>query len=231
MTRPSSYNPFVAGSNDVGLGLSALRSLADEELHLPAGVRLAVPDSLIRLAELVREGSREHAQFLKRIIVGFQPKILSRAESPDGNELASRFAMALLELHHAQTIEVIEEVDEKVLAHLGDSFPTYVVSLSPPSYFVRRYLAKLYSWSLRKGALILERGRAVLNKVSHHITTIQFPDELAPFFRVKDKLSGRIFARVGGRPVKYFVCIAVAGLGLEYMPASAAGLAIAVVDP
>lgn len=231
MAISNDYEPFVLRTSDIGLGLSALRSLADDQLQLPEGVRLAVPDNLIRLAGYVRAGSFEHSQFLERVILNFQPQFARQRADYRDNEIAFRFASALLERYESNDIEVIEDVDEEVLAHLDESFPSYVISLSPPSHFVRLYLAKLYSWSLRESAMIVERGRRVINQVSHLITTIQFPDRLAAFFRIKDRFSIRLFAPLGGRPVKYFVCIAVAGLGLTYLSAGVAGLAIAVIDP
>lgn len=231
MAKTDLSNLFVPDTTDVGLGLSTLWSIAYGEINFPEAPRLAVPDNLVRLAEHALAGSETHALFLDRVIRNFQPQLIRRREDNYSYYLAIRFARNLLEMRGARRIEILEEIDEMVLTNLGTSFPNYVVSLSPPSYFIRLYLAKLYSWSLKKKGLIIERGRRLINSVSHVITTIQYPDRLVEFFSAKDKFSHHLFARAGGRPVKYFVCIAIAGLGITYFSAGVAGLVIAVVDP
>lgn len=220
----------------VALGLSSLESFANDELHLNDNPQVAVPDNLIRLLVLIRNGSIEHRRFLIRIIRYFREREINTPELDEiDNSTVDRIIIAFDEFQKNDRLVVItDEInDEEIQESLNGLYPgsAFEISLSPKRNFLRDYLVRIYSWSKSTGGIILERSRRVFSDVGHHIATLQFPDKIDHYTKLKSQYLGRMFGFRGGRSTKFFVGCVISIAGLNNPIASIAGVIIAFADP
>jgi len=227
---------FIEEPKAVAIGPSSLESLAYEELWPNGDVKIALPDNLMRLLSLIREGSFEHRIFLIRLVRYFRagPWQARKYEDQD-NEMVDRIVMMVDAFERDNRLIVIndEMTDPVIKESFSSLYPgrAFEISLSPKRNLLRDYLVRIYSWSKRTGGLILERTRRVFSDIGHHIATLQLPDKLDHYVGFKSRYVGRMFGFRGGKAAKFFVGCAVGIAGLGSPAASIAGVVIAFADP
>ena len=220
----------------IGLGISALEALANEDLSLAEAGAIAVPDNLLRLATLVRKGSAGHRDFLVRVIRYFRGRAMTfRHQDDDGDHRqVRRIVAALWELERAGRLLVIHEamVDPRLETALGPLYPgaTFEIALSPLRNFLRDYLVRVYSWTEGAGCVAVERTRRVFSDLGHHVATLQFPDQLDRDADLKGRYVSRAFASRRGRRAGFLVGVTADTEGQAGADAGVAGLVIAFAD-
>lgn len=226
---------FSAQPEGIALGISALQSLALHEIWPQDGLAVVVPANLVRLVSLIRGGSREHAEFMLRVVHYFNSSFRWNKLRASDSEVVVRLVEFLSHLEGAGRLVVLgDEVDDAEVAEaFSGLYPSgaFEIAMSPPRNFVRDYLVRIYSWSKRTGGVIVERTRRVFNDIGHQVATLQLPDSLDRYVDLKSKYVRRAFSFRGGKAVKVFLGVAVSAGGLFSPAASITGLIIAFADP
>ncbi len=226
---------FSAQPEGIALGLSALQSVALDEIWPQDGLAVVVPANLVRLVSLIRGGSREHAEFLLRVVHYFNSSFRSNKVRASDSEVVGRLVAFLSHLEGAGRLVVLgDEVDDVEVAEaFSGLYPSgaFEIAMSPLRNFVRDYLVRIYSWSKRTGGVIIERTRRVFNDMGHQVATLQLPDRLDRYVDMKSKYVKYAFSFPGGKAAKFFLGVAVSAVGLVSPAASIAGLVIVFADP
>ena len=213
----------------VVLGVSALGHLTRDYLKERPEVRIALPDNLIRLIELARDGSEEHQIFLQSIVIEFSEGDV------EADELINNLFQSYRGLAETDSLIVItdEDIDEEVNFELENSFneEKYFISLSPRDNFIKRYYLKALSWAKKTGGLLIEKTSYFFKKVGHHVATLQLPDRFDAFIDVKKKHIDRVFSFRGGKGVKWFLAAVSGTAGFIHPLLGFPGILIAYMDP
>lgn len=230
---------FAEQTDVVGLGPSALGSLALIENPWRAEITIAIPDTLLRLASLVREGSAEHRDYLIKLIRYYQqPPQQVRFGAPidvDEVEEVEKIVDVILVLHESDRLLILGEevIDPGIERDLVELHPASIfeISLSPKSNFLRDYIVRVYSWSKRTGGKVVECGDKLYRKIGRYISTLQLPDRLDRAVDLKSRYIRRLFGFKGGKATRYFVGLVVGVGGLAIPAFGVAGAVIAFADP
>ena len=215
----------------IGIGISALGDLTREMMKKPPNIRVALPDSLMRLVELARDGSQEHQEFLHAIVAEFR---LGEIDT-EATQLTENIYHTLNLLRESNSLIAItnEDIDEEIAFYMDESFDEerYFISLSPRSNFVEDYYLKLLSWAKRTGGLLVERSSYIFQKVGSFVATLQLPDRFDDFVQAKKKHIDKVFSFRGGQGVKWFLAAVFGSAGLIHPILGAPSLLIAYMDP
>ena len=186
----------------IGLGISCLRDLAENNFNRENSFRVAVPDELLRLASANTDESRPFLMMLLREFCDVNDE--------RGYSLAGRLQEALTSSEAEARFEVITDdpdpnIEKDLEGFFGDS--KFEISLSAKDNFIRRYYAKLISWSKKTGQVIVERTEKAFTELTRFIVSLQIPKHVAAAFKWKEEMARKLF---GGRILKFFVGIALA---------------------
>jgi len=215
----------------VVLGVSALGFFSRDYLKERPEVRIALPDNLVRLIEIAREGSEEHRIFLRLIVEEFNEGELDISTNQLINNICDSYDL----LKETNNLIIIsdEDIDEVVNFELENSFDEerYFISLSPRDNFIKKYYLKALSWAKRTGGLLIEKTSYFFKKAGHFIATLQIPDRFDDFIDAKKKHIDRVFSFSGGKGAKWFLAAVFGTAGLIHPLLGVPSLLIAYMDP
>ena len=188
----------------IGAGITCLQAIAEGNFNEGNEVTVAVPAELLRLAE--KAASDPEAQ-------GFVVMLLREfcdVNDERGYVLARQLHDRLTSAKGRARYEVIDIAADPEIDGLLDGFfdeRRFEISLSPKDNFIRRYYAKLISWSKKTGQVIVERTEKTFTELTRFIVSLQIPKHVAAAFKWKEEMARKLF---GGRIPKFFVGIALA---------------------
>ena len=220
---------FEVEPKTVALGITVLKDFAVGNLKINESYAVAVPSELTQLVHLAREKG-EHQRFLIRLLTHFSPGV-----ERDFDRLIKELGTALEKLESEQRLIKLEEEDERISNALEGFFESddFYVSMSTAKNFLRKYYAKLITFSKAKMQPIIERTGETLTELGHYILSLQIPDRINQVLDAKRKFAEQIFEPIGGNNARFFIGIAlsVAGLCSANPVIGVAGVVMTFTDP
>lgn len=225
------YSLMAIERYSVTIGLSVLNNIAYGQLLDHPTIKIAVPDNLLRLVSLARDGSKEHQEFLYTIASEFGETQIDLEAQEFAMRLGDRFSY-LLETGILVAISD-EDLDVTIEEFMDESFSNdrYFISLSPKSNFVKEYYLKVLSWAENKGSLIIEKTSYSFRNIGHYITTLQLPDRFDSIVDSKKKHIDKVFSFKGGKSTKWFIAALFGTAGFIHPVLGLPGLLLAYMDP
>jgi len=199
------------------------------EADVSGSVSLFIPDTLDRL--IVRSGDNsDYRHLLDRLVVYFSYLRRSFSAS-EWNQFYANYGQ--LKQKGLISLITLDIVDQEIYAYCSEAFddPRFYISMSPRINLLGDVLGKTLGYSKKHSVGILMRTRKLPNLVRGKITIIELPDRLDKLIISKQRLINNVFSFPGGKFVRFFIAVVIAGAAPLHWSADVLGAAFVFFDP